>query len=376
MQLLLQQQHAVAFARAHRAFAADSPCSTSYAIPRRLQRERPARRDAVVVHGGKKDKGARKEGMALEKTLKTARKQLESELMRAGTGLTPESNASLIAKLDEVLASLRAHSVMVEEESSSSSSSSDSSEDEGMPMPRRGGGGATTMAMPPSPLPFASPAAPHPFATPSQGAVPQPAASFPAPQAAAAAAVARPNSTSAAAAGTAASSVITAPTAASANEAVHSASTTPAADPALLDSPVAASSSSSSFQAAEAPRRPPRVMVCTGSKCADRGAATVLEAVALAAPDSVDVVPCKCLGKCRMGPAVRVRPEGMGRAITHTGVTVDGVQDILDAHFATPQLQVDRMGDGSVLVVCEDGSGADRLALKEKGNKVLAGSLC
>lgn len=54
-----------------------------------------------------------------------------------------------------------------------------------------------------------------------------------------------------------------------------------------------------------------RVLVCQGKACVRKGALQVLQAVShvTAASPGIEVLPCKCLGKCKQGPAMRVRTE-------------------------------------------------------------------
>lgn len=89
---------------------------------------------------------------------------------------------------------------------------------------------------------------------------------------------------------------------------------------------------------------PGRILVCQGSKCQKLGALGVLQAVSAvtAGSDAVQVLPCKCLGKCKEGPALRVKPEAAPGALPskgalYTRLTPDQVPAILDAHFLEPQ---------------------------------------
>ncbi len=89
-----------------------------------------------------------------------------------------------------------------------------------------------------------------------------------------------------------------------------------------------------------------RVLVCQGGKCQAKGALQVLQAVSAAVADGnggapeVQVLPCKCLGACKEGPAMRVKvdgaPPGAGAAAValHTRLTPEHVAPLLDAHFA------------------------------------------
>ncbi|MEW5305412.1 MAG: hypothetical protein WDW38_011311 [Sanguina aurantia] len=84
------------------------------------------------------------------------------------------------------------------------------------------------------------------------------------------------------------------------------------------------------------PPLPSRILVCTGSKCMDRGADEVLDAVTSArnaAGSMAQVVSCKCLGKCKMGPAMRVKPSDGTRSILHTGVTPQSAVGLVTAYL-------------------------------------------
>ncbi|GFR44451.1 hypothetical protein Agub_g5683 [Astrephomene gubernaculifera] len=92
-----------------------------------------------------------------------------------------------------------------------------------------------------------------------------------------------------------------------------------------------------------------RVLVCTGSKCQRKGASEVLRAVSALAygNPNVDVVPCKCVGKCSEGAAVRVRSSsnstaaaGAGGAAagrpscaTYTEVRPGNLRGVFEEHF-------------------------------------------
>lgn len=75
-----------------------------------------------------------------------------------------------------------------------------------------------------------------------------------------------------------------------------------------------------------------RVLVCQGKACMRRGALQVLQAAshAAAASPGLEVLPCKCLGKCKAAPAVRVRSEAQPRSAVFTEVAPLEVPDILD----------------------------------------------
>jgi (2Fe-2S) ferredoxin len=75
-----------------------------------------------------------------------------------------------------------------------------------------------------------------------------------------------------------------------------------------------------------------RVLVCQGKACMRKGALQVLQAVshATAASLGVEVLPCKCLGKCKQGPAMRVRTEQQQRSSLITEIEPLEVPEVLD----------------------------------------------
>ena len=61
------------------------------------------------------------------------------------------------------------------------------------------------------------------------------------------------------------------------------------------------------------------VSVCQGSSCREKGSETMLEYIKKTAGAELNVVPCKCLGKCEQAPSLRVRhPEQ--KPVVHTGL--------------------------------------------------------
>jgi (2Fe-2S) ferredoxin len=87
---------------------------------------------------------------------------------------------------------------------------------------------------------------------------------------------------------------------------------------------------------------PGRVLVCQGSKCRAKGALDVLQAVSHLTSGSssssggnVEVLPCKCLGKCKEGAVVRVKLAGVAAPAcsVYTCVEPQQVPAMLDAHF-------------------------------------------
>ncbi len=84
---------------------------------------------------------------------------------------------------------------------------------------------------------------------------------------------------------------------------------------------------------------PGRVLVCQGGKCQAKGALGVLQAVsavAAGADSAVQVLPCKCLGKCKEGAVVRVKQDGVAKCAVYTQLEPAHVPGILDSHFLAP----------------------------------------
>lgn len=81
-----------------------------------------------------------------------------------------------------------------------------------------------------------------------------------------------------------------------------------------------------------------RVLVCQGSKCQAKGALGVLQAVSAVAggSEAVQVLPCKCLGKCKEGAVIRVKQEGVAKCSVYTKLSPHDVPAILDSHFSAP----------------------------------------
>lgn len=82
-----------------------------------------------------------------------------------------------------------------------------------------------------------------------------------------------------------------------------------------------------------------RVLVCQGKKCQAKGALGVLQAVSAVSggSDSVQVLPCKCLGKCKEGAAIRIKREGEAKCSTYTHLSPHDIPAIMDSHFAAPE---------------------------------------
>ena len=61
------------------------------------------------------------------------------------------------------------------------------------------------------------------------------------------------------------------------------------------------------------------VSVCQGKSCQKQGSAKLLHYIQATAGDELDIVPCKCLGKCEQGPNLRVSlPEQ--KPVLHTSL--------------------------------------------------------
>lgn len=103
-----------------------------------------------------------------------------------------------------------------------------------------------------------------------------------------------------------------------------------------------------------------RVLVCQGSKCRAKGALGVLQAVSavVGSSDDVAVLPCKCLGKCKQGPVVRVKQDGVAQCSVYTHLEPQQVPAMLDSHFAqsVPQQQSGNAGAAACCTDCHTGS--------------------
>lgn len=82
------------------------------------------------------------------------------------------------------------------------------------------------------------------------------------------------------------------------------------------------------------------ISVCQGSKCQGQGAVQVLQQVSQlgSRSEQVEVMPCKCLGRCGKAPAMRVKAAGQPCAV-YTHVTPASAKFVLDRHFAPQQEQ-------------------------------------
>lgn len=79
-----------------------------------------------------------------------------------------------------------------------------------------------------------------------------------------------------------------------------------------------------------------RVLVCTGKDCSKRGAEHVLAAFEQAAestsPD-VQVIACKCLGKCKQAPAARIKVQGASGSALHTCIKAHEASVLVGTYF-------------------------------------------
>jgi (2Fe-2S) ferredoxin len=80
-----------------------------------------------------------------------------------------------------------------------------------------------------------------------------------------------------------------------------------------------------------------RVVVCQGSKCLAKGGLAVLQEVSKVTSNSpdIEVLPCKCLGKCKQGAALRVKTAN-GTTALYTQVEAERVREVVDHHFMQP----------------------------------------
>lgn len=250
----------------------------------------------------------KKQKKELEKTLKTFTKRLEKTLKSSDDAGLISSIPSTNALISELLAQLQSHP-MLQEEESSSSSSSDSSEEDEPRMDKREMKQDRKMLDRQAQL--------QQLAT-DAGMGPQSAQIHPSPAAAA--------TTSAGVLGMASP----------AQSSFSSLLLQQRLEDSLDMSPSNETPRVSSAYIAPGGPLPSRIMVCTGSKCMDRGADEVLDAVTSARNTSgsmAQVVSCKCLGKCKMGPAMRVKPSDGTRSILHTGVTPQSAVGLVSAYL-------------------------------------------
>eukprot|EP00775_Hariotina_reticulata_P008214 gene8214-8406_t len=75
-----------------------------------------------------------------------------------------------------------------------------------------------------------------------------------------------------------------------------------------------------------------RLLVCQGKACMAKGALQVLQAAshAVSASPGMEVLPCKCVGKCKQGPAMRVRSDKQPGSAVLTELTPVEVPAALD----------------------------------------------
>ena len=73
------------------------------------------------------------------------------------------------------------------------------------------------------------------------------------------------------------------------------------------------------------------ISVCQGKSCEKQGSAKLLHYIKASAGDELDVVPCKCLGKCEQGPTLRVSLPQQ-KPVLHTSLqSGQDVESILQA---------------------------------------------
>eukprot|EP00879_Flechtneria_rotunda_P000193 GHRR01000265.1.p1 GENE.GHRR01000265.1~~GHRR01000265.1.p1 ORF type:complete len:262 (+),score=39.38 GHRR01000265.1:189-974(+) len=78
------------------------------------------------------------------------------------------------------------------------------------------------------------------------------------------------------------------------------------------------------------------ILVCQGKACMRKGGLQVLQAASHAASKSpaLEVLPCKCLGKCKQGPAMRMRTDQEPGCPIVTDVDASVVPDLVAQCFA------------------------------------------
>lgn len=83
-----------------------------------------------------------------------------------------------------------------------------------------------------------------------------------------------------------------------------------------------------------------KIEVCMGGKCKKSGAAMLMENFQRAVGEEVAVVGCKCMGKCKDGPNVRVRSEdGATASPLCIGVGLEDVDTIVTNFFGESHSQ-------------------------------------
>ncbi|KAG0504353.1 hypothetical protein KC19_6G026800 [Ceratodon purpureus] len=77
-----------------------------------------------------------------------------------------------------------------------------------------------------------------------------------------------------------------------------------------------------------------KIEVCTVGKCKRGGSHEILASLQEYIPESSDiqVTSCKCMGKCKSAPNVRVKTSE-GQTRVHSHVSVDDVETLLELHF-------------------------------------------
>ena len=103
-----------------------------------------------------------------------------------------------------------------------------------------------------------------------------------------------------------------------------------------------------------------RVVVCQGSKCLSKGGLAVLQEVSRVTSSSpnIEVLPCKCLGKCKQGAAVRVKTAN-GTTALYTQMGAERVLEVVDHHFQQQAAPVEGSSSEAALVpACSSSSAA------------------
>lgn len=98
-----------------------------------------------------------------------------------------------------------------------------------------------------------------------------------------------------------------------------------------------------------------RVLVCTGKDCTKHGADHVLAAFEQAATSpNVQVIACKCLGKCKQAPAARIKVQGAPGSALHTCIRAHEASVLVGTYFVpVPAVEGDEASDeANQLIAC------------------------
>lgn len=97
-----------------------------------------------------------------------------------------------------------------------------------------------------------------------------------------------------------------------------------------------------------------RVLVCTGKDCTKRGADHVLTAFEQAASPDVQVIACKCLGKCKQAPAARIKVNGASGSALHTCIKAHEASVLVGTYFVpVPAVEEEENSEGgAALIAC------------------------